>query len=61
MARKSQRTRVAFTVSMVVHGAAAVALTFYILVEKAIIPSPFGGDVFVVPPPPAQAPTPRRP
>jgi hypothetical protein len=59
MARKSQRTRLAFTVSMVVHGAAAVALTLYILVEKAIIPNPFDNTVLLAPPPPRPAPRPR--
>jgi hypothetical protein len=58
MAARSQRTRFAFTVSIAVHAAAAVALTFYILVEKEIIPNPF--DTVLVTPAPMATPKPRR-
>ena len=58
MAAKSQRTRFAFTVSIAVHAAAAVALTFYILVEKEIIPNLFDTDI--VTPAPISKPTPRK-
>ncbi len=58
MIAKSRRTRLAFTVSLSVHLAAAVALTFYILVEKEILPSFFDTDVVVLPTP--AAPRPRR-
>ena len=60
MAAKSQRTRLAFTVSLSVHIAAAVALTFYILVEKAVIPNPFDTEAMVLPTPAAPKPRLQR-
>ncbi len=49
----------AFTLSLILHGLAALALTLYILVEKEIIPNPFAAE-FVAPPPPPK-PTVRKP
>ncbi len=57
--RKRTGTSSAFMISVGIHLAAAIALTFYILIEKEIIPNPFGAE-FVAPPPPPK-PQVRKP
>jgi len=56
---KKSGTSSAFVLSLILHGVAAVALTFYILIEKEIIPNPFAAE-FVLPPPPPK-PQVRKP
>jgi len=59
MARSRGRTSKAFTLSLAVHGVLAIALGFYVLVQKELIPNPFAAE-FVAPPPPPK-PTVRKP
>ena len=54
-----RKTGTAFTLSIVLHGIAALVLTLYILVEKEILPNPFAAEMVAPPPPPK--PTVRKP
>jgi hypothetical protein len=57
--RRKGKSGFAFTLSLILHGLAAVGLTLYILVEKEILPNPFAAQ-FVAPPPPPK-PKVRKP